>query len=90
MREWAKAWLASKGGKVSDKDVAHAEVMFKTAAKFIAYNTGDARFSSILLPNKGTHTLTWHDFNDIINLCELEFPRVFGVEPPPMEVDKNW
>lgn len=92
LRMWAQAYVDNVQEQMTDKRRKRAnadmELGMKMAVKVLAYNTGDARFQNILI--HGSRKLGWHEYSDLINIMESEFPRVFGVEPPPLERDKTW
>ncbi len=63
--------------------------VFKTVAKYRAHIEDPVRFPDILLPSKGSSALMWHDYALLIDIVYKHFPRVFGIEPPPLGKDKD-
>jgi len=92
LRMWAQAYVDKIEEHMTDKRRkrvnADMELCMKMAVKLLALKTGETRFEGILV--HGSRKLGWHDYHDLINIMESEFPRVFEVEPPPLDRDKTW
>jgi len=61
----------------------------KTLVKFIAYTEDKTRFKDILLANKGSSKLQWHDYATLIDIIYKHFPSVLGIDPPLIGKDKG-